>query len=88
MSQLSSLYLTLTRSQQKLLGDLIGQGVRAILKDGQAIDAAMRTAESRFHQGLAGLQPALRVEITISVVEYDLHGQPLEPGLTVEGGAQ
>lgn len=82
----SSLYLTLSDCQRRLVIDVIGRAVRLVLLHGPSIDSAMHAAEARFVRGDAALAPTLRITTTVDVVEYDLQGHEIEPTLSVEGG--
>lgn len=86
MVRASSMYLTLSDAQQRLVADVIARAVRLILLHGPSIDNAMRDAEARYRRGDAALPPTLRMTTTVDVIEYDRDGHAVPPTLSVEGG--
>jgi hypothetical protein len=88
MSLVSTMYLGLSASQQRLLGDLVSQGVRVLLRDGPAIDAAMSAALSRHEATRGSMPPRVKLTLEVEVVEFLPNQQTGRPVLTVEGGGQ
>jgi hypothetical protein len=86
MSRVSQDYLGLSRTQQQLFGDLVSQGVRCILRQGPAIDAAMRAALERHAQTRGSMPPRLKLVIDIEVVEFSPDAPAGFPLLIVGGG--
>jgi hypothetical protein len=86
MSLVSTMYLGLSAAQQRLLGDLVSQGVRILLREGPAIDAAMAAARRRAAQHPAWAEPQLRLMIEVEVVEFEPDQRSGVPTLRVEGG--
>jgi hypothetical protein len=86
MSVVSQMYLGLSLAQQKLLGHLVSQGVRTILREGPVIDAAMSAALLR-HRATPGSQPPrLQISVEVEVIEYCPDEPSGRPILSVEGG--
>jgi hypothetical protein len=86
MSAVNTWYASLTPAQHQLLGDLVSQGVRFLLREGPGIDAAVREADRRWHAGLAAEAPKLQIGITVDVIEYALDQPSGVPIYTAEGG--